>query len=280
MVHLNICPKTPSLFTLVCVLSLSPSAWSALAPATWVQWQQYSGQVERRIARQQSSQDSFLPSAQSPANRQRLRNGEVVIERFAPPAIPGGLIHHWAGTVFIAGATLDQVEAVLGNVAGFPRYYAPNVISARVLSSSPPDATIILRLRKDSIVTVVLQAEYQVRFARLDSEHRSSSSRSLRIQEVQEPGKPNESLVSPARDHGFLWAMNAYWSYVQTSDGVYVRCESLSLSRDIPFAMGWLLGPVVSRMPRDSLRFTLEAIRNAVLEAPAVSISTNLENSR
>jgi hypothetical protein len=267
--------------TSVLVISMAAiSARAAPGPAVSGQWRHYLEQVEMRIAHEQRSPDSFLRPAQDSDQRERLRRGEILVERFQPPAIEGGLIHHWAGVAFIPGVTLDEVQAVTGDVASFPRYYTPEVVSARVLARSPEEETVLMRLRKDYITTVVLEAEYRVRFGSLDAAHRYSTSRSVRIQEVHDPGEATESLVPPERDHGFLWGMNSYWSYVQSADGVYIRCESVSLSRDIPFGMGWVIGPVVNRMPRESLRSTLEATRDAVLRITAVSISQNLEKSR
>ncbi len=36
--------------------------------------------------------------------------------------------------------------------------------------------------------------------------------------------------------------------------GTYVQCETVSLSRDIPTGVGWLVGPLVTSIPRESLR--------------------------
>jgi hypothetical protein len=43
-----------------------------------------------------------------------------------------------------------------------------------------------------------------------------------------------------------------------------VQCESVSLSRDIPFGLGWVVGPFVSSIPRESLTFTLQTTRDAL----------------
>src|SRR5262245_59492594 len=49
----------------------------------------------------------------------RLRQGEIYIEQIhtkeggRPIPIPGGLVHHWVGVVFIPGATLSSVLSVL-----------------------------------------------------------------------------------------------------------------------------------------------------------------------
>ena len=124
---------------------------------------------------------------------------------------------------------------------------------------------------KRSIVTVTLDADYQLVFGELDGKHQFSSSRSIDIREIKDAGQPSEARVSPEEEHGFLWRMNSYWRYEQTEGGVIVYCESVSLSRDIPRGLGWLIGPVTSRMPRESLRSTLEATREAVGNASQIS---------
>ena len=73
---------------------------------------------------------------------------------------------------------------------------------------------------------------------------------------------PNESEKPVGHDGGFLWRMNSYWAYVERDGGVYVECESVSLTRDIPTGLGWLIRPLVTGIPRESLQHTLEATRN------------------
>ena len=46
--------------------------------------------------------------------------------------------------------------------------------------------------------------------------------------------------------------------------GVYVQSEVVSLTRDIPTGLGWLIGPFVNSIPKESLTFTMEATRRAV----------------
>jgi hypothetical protein len=43
-----------------------------------------------------------------------------------------------------------------------------------------------------------------------------------------------------------------------------MQIESISLTRDIPAGLGWLIGPFVQSVPRESLEFTLNATRNAL----------------
>jgi hypothetical protein len=44
-----------------------------------------------------------------------------------------------------------------------------------------------------------------------------------------------------------------------------VQCEAISLSRDIPAGLGWLISPFIESIPRESLEFTLRSTRAAVL---------------
>ena len=73
----------------------------------------------------------------------------------------------------------------------------------------------------------------------------------------------------PGHDSGFLWRLNSYWRFVERDRGVYVECESISLTRDIPTGLGWLVGPFVTSIPKESLERTLGSTRSAVLARPA-----------
>jgi hypothetical protein len=46
---------------------------------------------------------------------------------------------------------------------------------------------------------------------------------------------------------------------------VYVECESVSLTRDIPLAVSWLVKPFVTDIPKESLQMTMGSTRYAVL---------------
>jgi hypothetical protein len=47
--------------------------------------------------------------------------------------------------------------------------------------------------------------------------------------------------------------------------GVYVQSEVASLTRDIPTGLGWLVGPFVTSIPKETLLFTLESTRRAIV---------------
>jgi len=43
-----------------------------------------------------------------------------------------------------------------------------------------------------------------------------------------------------------------------------MQCEALSLTRDIPWGLGWLLKPLVTKIPKESLDRALGQTRNVV----------------
>ena len=63
--------------------------------------------------------------------------------------------------------------------------------------------------------------------------------KSTRIQELVNPGKSNEHLLPEGHDRGLLWRLYGYWFYEERDGGVYVECESLSLTRDVGAPPTW-----------------------------------------
>jgi len=91
-----------------------------------------------------------------------------------------------------------------------------------------------------------------------------SESHGTRIAQVDHAGEPDERQLPPGKGGGYLWRLDSYWRYQQSGRGVYVQCEAVSLTRDIPTGLHWLIGPFVESIPRESLAFTLESTRAAV----------------
>jgi hypothetical protein len=92
-----------------------------------------------------------------------------------------------------------------------------------------------------------------------------SRSSAVRIAEVENAGKSDEREKTPDDDGGFMWKMETWWRMEERDGGVYVQSEVVSLTRDIPTGLGWMIKPFVTGIPKESLTFTLEASRKAVL---------------
>jgi hypothetical protein len=185
------------------------------------------------------------------------RNGEKI-------RCPGGMIHHWVGVAFIPGAKLQNVLGVLQDYDHHAQYYAPDVEQSKIESHDGNHFRVFLRFRRHKVITVVLNTEHDVRYFTDSDTREHSRSSAIRIAEVENAGKGNEREKRPGDDGGYLWRMETWWRMDERDGGVYVQSEVVSLTRDIPAGLGWLIGPFVNSIPKETLTFTLEATRKAV----------------
>ena len=201
----------------------------------------------------------------------RLQRGEVVSERLhtsdpsGRAATPGALIHHWVGTVFITGVSVRQVLAVVEDYDRHAEYYQPDVMQSKKIAQDGGNFKVHYLLKKKKIITVVLDTDYDVHRVVLDDARAYSDSISTRIAQVENAGSPGQHELPPGKDGGYLWRLNSYWRFFDSGSGVYVQCEAISLTRDIPAGLSWLVGSFVESIPRESLDFTLQSTRAAVL---------------
>ncbi|HEV2222361.1 MAG TPA: hypothetical protein VGR84_05105 [Candidatus Acidoferrales bacterium] len=261
---------------LAAMLAVANSAAAAeLEPKTIAAFDHYAALSEATINASLNDTQSFLwVDRLSPEQRAavlaRLRAGNVVIERMQtlengkPIYVPNGLVHYWIGTVFIPGATLAQTLALVQDYNHQSEYYRPRVLASRILWDNGSDYRVYLRLYEKKVLTCVLDTQHQVHYVVLNSSHAWSRSRSTEIREVAGWGKPGEHDLPVGHDDGYLWRMNTYWRFLQKDGGIYVECQSISLTRDIPVGLGWLIGSYVESIPRESLEFTLGATRQTL----------------
>jgi hypothetical protein len=209
----------------------------------------------------------------SAGQRQALqvaRGGGLVMERIVVRGggrdidIPDGVVHHWLGTVFVPGATVDKALALLQAYDRHADIYKPAIARSRLLSRDGDTFRFFLRFYAKKVITVVLNSEHEARFTRDDATRASSRIVSTRIAEVEDPDTPQEREKPVGNDGGYLWRLNSYWRVVERDGGVYVQCETLSLTRSIPVGLKWIVGPFVTSVPRELLSFTLVTSRTAL----------------
>jgi hypothetical protein len=98
----------------------------------------------------------------------------------------------------------------------------------------------------------------------LGSSRMAIQSRSQSVRQVEDVGKPSERDLAEGEGSGFLWAMNSYWRMEERDGGVYVECEAITLSRDVPFGLGALVDPMLQSFAEESLKKTITAKKQAV----------------
>lgn len=265
-------------WALVFCLMIAPSPVGAtdLRPEAARGFDKYVCLTELRMQSELASGGAFLWIEGLPEPRRseaypQLQHGEVISARLQTDdpsghsSTPGALIHHWVGTVFIPGASLSQVLAVVQNYNRHAEYYKPEVAQSKLVEHMGEDFKVHYRLRKKKIITIILDTDYKVHCHSIDAVRAYCNSISTRIAQVENAGEPDEHELPPGKDGGYLWRLNSYWRYFDSGRGVYVQCEAVSLTRDIPAGLNWLVGPFVESVPRESLEFTLNSTRSAVL---------------
>jgi hypothetical protein len=231
---------------------------------TLVGFTDYIRKVEAALEETLRGRGPFLWSDAASKRALKVRRGQTIAESSTderPVQVPDGLIHDWIGAVWIPGVAVTDVLALIQNYDHHKDIYQPEVIGSKLLSRKGDDFKIYLRLLKKKIITVVLDTDHSVHYGALDRSRQYCRSFTTRVAEVHDAGKPNERVLPPDTGHGFLWRLNSYWRFQERDGGVYVECRAVSLSRDVPAALRWLIEPIIKKLPRQSLIATLEATR-------------------
>jgi hypothetical protein len=267
---------------LVVALLLLNADGSDLKPASSAAFDRYAAVVERRIGAEVSRSETFLwvdtlPPARRTDVMEKLRRGEVVSERLRISEkidVPGGLIHHWIGAIFIPAVHVRDAVALLQDYDRHASIFSPTVVQSKTLahtvdrSTTPEHAgdqfRVFLRFYMKKVIAATLNTEHEAHFVNAAADRVYSAIHSTRVAEVEEAGTPREHELPPGEGHGFMWRLNTYWRFLERDGGTYVQCESLTLSRDVPFGLGWMIKPFVTEIPMESLTFTLQRTRAAL----------------
>lgn len=271
---------TAALFWIPLALATTPARAADPKPETLAAFHRYIAATEAED-NDPPGFDQFLfidrlPEDERQKAYEQLQRGEVYVdelhteENHHPIPVPGGLIHHWAGIIFIPQGTVGQVNAVLRDYDHQADIYKPDVRQSRLVEQSGETSRIFEQFYSKSIVTVVLNVYFDVAEKTLGNTRAESVSRSTRIAEVADFDTPSEHERADGKDHGYMWRLNSYWRLEEKDGGVYVQIESISLSRPVPVLFAWIVNPLTKSIPRDVLSRTLTNTRKAVqrLQAP------------
>ena len=246
-----------------------------LKPETLRAWETYVQLAEKRIDAELSSASGFLradflkPSATA-SNEAAVKSGRIYIQKISAPGgdgsgvrVPDGMIHHWFGSVFVRNVKLEAVLSFVKDYDQHHRYFN-EVEASKLLSRDGDTFQVFFRFVRKKVVTVHYNTNHTVVYQHHREGSESSRSFTTRIAEIQNAGTATETEKPVADDSGYLWRLNSYWRFKQQDGGVVIECESISLSRSIPFGLGWLIKGFVESVPRESLENTLGSIRDGV----------------
>ena len=245
------------------ILSGAHRAFPAdLKPATVAAFDRYVEQAEQRL----NQRKTFLWADESADRERRVRAGEAVVEPTGARPITevtDGLIHDWTGSVFVPGVSL---ASTLSHIEDYDnsRTRHREVMESRIISHKGNDYLVFMRLMKKKMITVVLDTEHEIHYFPVDATRWRSQSKTVKIAEVDNPGKRDEKEMPPGTGHGFLWKLDTFWRFQERDGGTWIECEAISLTRDIPTGLGWLIEPIIRSLPHDSLENTLRETASAL----------------
>lgn len=178
----------------------------------------------------------------------------------SPIQVPDGMIHDWVGGAAVPGATVEKALAMFQDYADYKKSFAPDVIDSKALTHDGNEWTSSLRMAKRSgLIGATVDSDYAIRYRPLEGGAWSIESHSTSIRELD-----GDKLLPEGTGQGLLWRVNSYWLVEPRGEGLYIECRAISLTRDIPTGLGWIVRPFLSSVPRDSLRATVEEARKAL----------------
>ena len=161
-----------------------------------------------------------LAGGEREADYVALRRDEVELRKLqtldggAEITVPGALVHHWVGAIYIPGVSVDDVLAVLQDYDRQSVYYAPDVERSKLESRDGDHFRAFLRFRRRKVITVVLDTEHDIHYFRDTAGMAHSRSSAVRIAQVENPGGANEREKTPAMTTGSCgkWKRGGGWS--------------------------------------------------------------------
>jgi hypothetical protein len=248
--------------------SARPANASELKPETLNAWNAYVRNADLHLKERVEGKASFLWTDEAADRRQQVGRGEIPVApvlAHGTQKVPDGLIHHWIGGVFIPGATIDSLSAVMQNYGAYREFYKPVVVDSRTISWTSENPTFWMRWQtKVLFVTAAIEGQYKEQHIRVDSRRGYDISDSIVVQEIENYGRPGERLLPDGRGSGYVWRLHSIARYEQREGGVDLELEAIALTRDIPASVRWFVNPIVNHLSTNSLTTTLQQTRDAV----------------
>jgi len=246
---------------------------SELKGETLAKWNEYVHSQTARVA-ESSRASGFLWSDRSAVRIRRLRDGEILVAPVGenPKVVPYALVHHWIGAIFLPNTNLDEVVTLVRDYDRYREFYAPSVVDSRLLRHfDTEDAFSLCMLNKAAIAKFAVSVDFESAYTRVDENRMYSVGYSTRIREIEGYGEADQHELRPGTGHGFIWRLYNVARFEQRDGGVYVELEAVALSRDMPAALRWAVGPAVRRVSKSSMLVSLQKTQEAVFSSGQVA---------
>ena len=258
-----------ALTLLVAAMLLPVRAHAAnLKAETVAAWDDYVKSVSNTMQDRVRPGGSFLWTYEEAERIAKVHGGEIVVAPAPGPSprkVPGGLIHHWIAAAFLPGIKLDDILEVTEDYDRYQEFYRPSVIASKTVAREGSNDYFSMQLmNKAFFLKTMLDADYQSTNVRLDEQRFYSISRSTRLQEIQDYGRPGQHRMPEGQGGGYIWKVFSIGRLAQRDGGVYIELEAIALSRDIPAAVRFVVEPIVRSVSRNALLTSLTQTEEAV----------------
>lgn len=226
---------------------------TSLQPATVAGFDEYFAKVEAEMKAKAAKPDNF-------ANRQ-----QGIFPHSTGKGVGNGMLHDWSAVAFLPGVKKQQAVDI---ILGFEKHSSiyPEVAMGKIDRQEGTRIWGSHRIRRKKIVEIVLDVNYQVDQLPTLPNRFASRSVAMNVTEVENVGTPNEKRLAEDKNHGYLWRLNGFWILEETPDGLWMECRSVSLSRDTPNGLGWIIKPMIRDLPKQSLEDLMAATKKAILD--------------
>lgn len=243
-----------------------------LQPATLKAWEDYIRNADSNMQARLNGRRPFLWADEAPNRSPFLQRGKTLV---APAfgngvmSVPGGLIHHWLGAVFIPRASITSLHAVFRDYDRYKDYYKPVVADSKKLPCTGADERFSMTwVHRVLFVNAAIEAQYQAGDFAIDARRGYNIATTVQIREIEAYGQRDQRLLAPGQGSGYIWRMQGIARFEERDGGVYLEIEAIALTRDIPGSLRWLVSPVVNHLSINSLTTTLRQTREAVRSLP------------
>ena len=243
-----------------------------LQPPTLKAWDDYIRSADSKMQARLDGRQAFLWTDETPGRNLVLQRGKTLV---APASgngiisVPGGLIHHWIGAVFIPRASVTSLRAVFRDYDRYKDYYKPVVADSKRLPCTGADERFSMTwAHRVLFVNAAIEAQYQAGDFAIDARRGYNIATTVQVREIEAYGQRDQRLLPPGQGNGFIWRMQGIARFEERDGGVYLELEAIALTRDIPGSLRWLVSPVVNHLSIDSLTTTLRQTRDAVRALP------------
>jgi hypothetical protein len=193
----------------------------------------------------------------------------------------GALIHHWGAAIFIEHVGAGDVISLLQDYDHHANVYAPEVTYSKLIDKQGSRYHVVHESLSRNLLTVGLRIESIIEWSGDEQRGFSSHATTIRVNEIEHAGTPRARLRSPDQAKGWMWAENSWWHVIPKTNGVCLTYEAITLTRDIPWGLRWLVRPMAEHFPAETLSTMLQRTRAAVRsredakEAPHVFSSSD-----